>query len=194
VTDPSAGPLGDDTATVSCTRLYLDASWVLWSDGWYAATIAGDAASRDTLMTVSNHIFPPNGVVAHIKAWREALQAFDADPGSVESLVARAVSYTADPTFATTWKVHRVHAAVYPLLIPIVRGDADAFNATLAEVLQIHKKFWGSRAEAQNYRGWVALGPLALCCLAADRGIPVRVESEYLLPYLINSARSPARG
>jgi hypothetical protein len=73
--------------------------------------------------------------------------------------------------------------------VPIVHGDADGFNAILAEVLQTHKRYWGSRTEAQNYRGWVALGAIAMCCLAADRGIAVRVRSDYLLPYLIRSGR-----
>jgi Immunity protein 49 len=41
------------------------------------------------------------------------------------------------------------------------------------------------KSESRNSHGWVALGPLALGCLAYDRGITVDVRSDYLLPYLI---------
>jgi hypothetical protein len=55
----------------------------------------------------------------------------------------------------------------------------------LVAALQAHKKFWGTKAKSQHPNGWLARGPLALCCLARDQGVPVNVESDYLLPYLI---------
>jgi hypothetical protein len=58
-------------------------------------------------------------------------------------------------------------------------------KAVIREALKVHRKFFGSKSESRNSHGWVALGPLALGCLAYDRGITVDVRSDYLLPYLI---------
>ena len=55
----------------------------------------------------------------------------------------------------------------------------------LVEALTLHKCFWSASELANDYEGWVALGPLALCCLARDAGLPVNVESGYLVPFLI---------
>jgi hypothetical protein len=190
VRDEVQVPLGDRSISVPTSFPIASVSLVTWVTGWYAALIARDDACRTLLATVPNRILEVNGVTAHIEVWREALQGFDANPGSVEPLVAKATSLTAAPSFATTWAVHRAHSAVYPMLVPIVRGDPDGLHAAMSDALLAHRRYWGKR-EPGSYRGWVALGPLAMCCLAADRGIPVRVDSEYLVPYLIGPP--PAR-
>ena len=38
--------------------------------------------------------------------------------------------------------------------------------------------------------GYLALGPMALCALAHDAGIPIEVDSEYLVPTLIQGKRA----
>jgi hypothetical protein len=48
-----------------------------------------------------------------------------------------------------------------------------------------HKKYWGTPKQRLLIIGMVARAPLALACVAHDLGIPVRAETEYLLPALI---------
>jgi hypothetical protein len=71
------------------------------------------------------------------------------------------------------------------MLAPLAAGDTAEFQTALVAALEAHKKFWGTKAKSQYLEGWLAWGPLALCCLARDRGMRVNVESDYLLPYLI---------
>jgi hypothetical protein len=68
---------------------------------------------------------------------------------------------------------------------PLATGDTAEFQPALVAALEARKRFWGTKAKGQSLEGWLALVPLALCCVARDQGVPVNVESDYLLPYLI---------
>lgn len=82
-------------------------------------------------------------------------------------------------------RMHVAHTAIYPALARLAEDDAAGFNNALVDALKVHRRFFGSKTESRNSHGWVALGPLALCCLAHDRGITLNARSDYLLPYLI---------
>ncbi|MFI6978538.1 immunity 49 family protein [Embleya sp. NPDC050154] len=67
----------------------------------------------------------------------------------------------------------------------LVTKDHAAFAEALTEALAHHDTYWnGSRAP----RGRVALGPLAMACLAYEMGFPVDVDKTlpYLPKYLLN--------
>ncbi|MEV6322958.1 immunity 49 family protein [Nocardia sp. NPDC051787] len=62
-----------------------------------------------------------------------------------------------------------------------LRQDHDEFNKALAEALQWHKEYWTATEDRTwSSEGLVALGPLAIACLAHDAGFPIDIESEYL--------------
>lgn len=64
---------------------------------------------------------------------------------------------------------------------------ADGFNEALVTALEYHKEYWTDGEERRNdINGNLALGPLAMTCLAYDSGIELHVESDYLPKYLIN--------
>lgn len=70
-----------------------------------------------------------------------------------------------------------------PILMfgPFVRGDHDGFNQALAEALRAHRAYWTAGEDrAASLGGLLALGPLAVACLAYDAGFPIEVESGYL--------------
>ncbi|WP_331727727.1 immunity 49 family protein [Streptomyces sp. NBC_00158] len=59
--------------------------------------------------------------------------------------------------------------------------NEEQFNEALAGALTWHKEYWtATEARSRSGEGLVALGPLALACLARDAGMEIRVESEYL--------------
>lgn len=70
-----------------------------------------------------------------------------------------------------------------------VRKDREGFNQALVEALELHKSYWTATPEREaSVEGCLALGPLAMTCLALDAGFPIEVESDYLPTYLLNRA------
>ncbi|MFY4723437.1 immunity 49 family protein [Streptomyces sp. LaBMicrA B280] len=60
----------------------------------------------------------------------------------------------------------------------------------LVEALELHQQHWTADEErAEDPEGRLALGPLAIACLAYDGGIPIEVESDYLPQHLLQRGR-----
>ncbi|MFG2568711.1 immunity 49 family protein, partial [Streptomyces sp. NPDC048567] len=56
----------------------------------------------------------------------------------------------------------------------------------LAEALQLHKAYWTLNEDrATDVDGSIALGPLAIACLAHDADFPLDIESDYLPKHLL---------
>ncbi|MER5442109.1 immunity 49 family protein [Streptomyces sp. NPDC002790] len=68
----------------------------------------------------------------------------------------------------------------------LLTHDHEAFGEALAESLVQHAGYWGGSGAP---RARVALGPLALACLAYDMDFPVRTDLPYLPRYLLNRQR-----
>jgi len=62
----------------------------------------------------------------------------------------------------------------------IAENDADGFNTALAEMLGLHRDYYTSGDRIGDRDGELSFDALGLACLAHDRGLPVRVESDYL--------------
>ncbi|MFI2430729.1 immunity 49 family protein [Streptomyces sp. NPDC018693] len=59
-----------------------------------------------------------------------------------------------------------------------------AVDGTAPDALRAHKAYWTTDEDrATRADGLIALGPLAMACLARDQGITVDVESEYTMPH-----------
>jgi hypothetical protein len=69
-------------------------------------------------------------------------------------------------------------------LARVVEGDDARFN----EALELHRDYWIERTtvqpDIQDAVSFLPLGPAAMTTLAQDRGIPVRVLSDYLAPWV----------
>jgi hypothetical protein len=62
-----------------------------------------------------------------------------------------------------------------------LRREPERFNASLVDALTWHKEYWtANEARSRSAEGLVALGPLAIACMAYDVDMPIDVESEYL--------------
>ena len=159
-----------------------------WIDGWYGALMSRDQRSLDLLSGTADDVLRASPSMGEecAYAWKGALVAFHSAPDAALPHIERAIELTAEDKMTMTRKGGgTLFATVFAQLAAIVRRDAEGFETTLVGALEAHKRFWKTPSRARNPLGWVAWGPLALACLAHDRGISVRVESEYLLPILI---------
>jgi len=159
-----------------------------WLDAYAAALMARDERSLELLAGIDDAVLRQSSTLSDdcMYSWKAALVTCRTDPEAslrhLESAVRQNQS-SWGPLIAHPGAI-LARAACYPLLGYLLRGDEGAFNAGLAAALEAHKAFWGNERSQQS-TGWVAREPLALACLARDRGMAIRVESEYLITPLI---------
>ncbi|MCX5187713.1 immunity 49 family protein [Streptomyces sp. NBC_00268] len=129
------------------------------------------------------------GFDEYIYSWVEALQAYWLKRPELGDKLLAAVDGT-DPEVVRPASRSAVLNLMYPpmnLLTQVVRGDRDRFTTELAKTIEWHKDYWTRDEKLEcDSDGLVALGPLAISCLALDSGFTVEVESEYLPKYLLD--------
>ncbi|POX50976.1 hypothetical protein C3489_21040 [Streptomyces sp. Ru71] len=92
---------------------------------------------------------------------------------------------TSDPQVATGTPRDLLNLVDYQpiaLFHRFIARDQEKFAAVLAEALEHHARYWQGSADP---RALVALGPLALACLAYDAGFPVDTSSPWLPRHLV---------
>ncbi|MGW4351634.1 immunity 49 family protein [Nocardia sp. NPDC004582] len=74
-----------------------------------------------------------------------------------------------------------------PLFYRFVEEQRDEFNIALAQTFRLHSMFWASdEDDRRNQRaGMIAVGPLAMACLAFDADFELDVESDYLPRHIV---------
>jgi hypothetical protein len=156
-----------------------------WLTSFYLAAICRENDRANQLAQVPISFLRESGAEfdEYIYAWVETLQnAWFGRRETWDTLVT-AVNGT-DPTSAQIADEELILKILYPpleLFHRYQRQEADQFNAVLADTLTWHKEYWtGDEARSMSSEGLVALGPLAIACMAYDAGIPIEVESEYL--------------
>ncbi|MFD7708913.1 immunity 49 family protein [Streptomyces sp. NPDC059786] len=124
----------------------------------------------------------------YVYHWVDTLQTYWLRrPGLVEKLTA--TFEASDPSVARIAPRDLLQGLLYPpinLFYHFVRKDEEGFSPALEEALKLHKTYWTLNEDrATDIDGAIALGPLAIACLARDGGIPVDVESDYLPKHLL---------
>jgi hypothetical protein len=70
------------------------------------------------------------------------------------------------------------------LFTRLLSRDEARFNKALAKALELHREYWSIDQEGENRssdpKGFIALGPLAISCLAIMSGMTITVQSNYL--------------
>ncbi|WP_460069093.1 immunity 49 family protein [Streptomyces sp. YKOK-I1] len=125
---------------------------------------------------------------AYVYHWVAALQAYWLQrPDLVDELTAALEN--SQPDIAALAPRDLLQHILYPplnLFYRFLRQDAPGFNQALAEAVELHKAYWTADEDRTNSpSGMVALGPLAMACLAHDGGLPLDVESDYLPKHLL---------
>nr|WP_203645220.1 immunity 49 family protein [Streptomyces sp. SID14478] len=98
------------------------------------------------------------------------------------------------PTLAPKELVNRVEYQPVALFHRMLTQDHDAFGEALTTALAQHGSYWGA---ATAPRARVALGPLALACLAYDMEFPVATDAPHLPKHLLDRQwleKVPAQG
>ncbi|MGW1538966.1 immunity 49 family protein [Streptomyces sp. NPDC002309] len=131
-----------------------------------------------SLLRDSNAVFDE-----YIYSWVETLQSFWLGRQDVGEKLVAAVDGTG-PEARRYVDADLMAQILYPpliLLYRVIRRDSAEFNKALTDALRWHKEYWTATEDrALSSKGLVAVGPLAMACLARDQGLTVEVESEYL--------------
>jgi hypothetical protein len=162
-----------------------------WITSVYLAMICRENERLDRLMQVPVSFLRASGALfdEYTYDWVEALQSYwhGQAANTWDKLVA-AINGT-DPDVAQVADRDTMLMLLYPpleLFQLYNRQETDQFNRSLAQALTWHKQYWtGDEARSLTRDGLVALGPLALTCMAADAAFPIEVVSEYLPKHLV---------
>ncbi|MFD9968028.1 immunity 49 family protein [Streptomyces sp. NPDC059011] len=161
-----------------------------WLTAYYLAAICRENERLDQLARVPVPFLRASGVEfdEYIYAWVETLQnAWFGRRETWDTLVT-AINGT-DPAAPHIASAELMLKILYPPLEVFhryQRQEPAPFNTALADALTWHREYWsGSEDRSKSGEGLVALGPLAIACMAFDADIPVEVESEYLPKHLL---------
>lgn len=161
-----------------------------WLNAFWLAVICREQQRMTELCEIPlERLRSPEGQYdEYIYLWVDTLQTYWLRrPGLVEKLTA--TFEASDPSVARIAPRDLLQGLLYPpinLFYRFVRRDEEGFSPALVEALELHRAYWTLNEErAADIDGSIALGPLAIACLAYDGGIPIEVESEYLPKHLL---------
>ncbi|MFF4359579.1 immunity 49 family protein [Streptomyces sp. NPDC001604] len=159
---------------------------------WLAAVCREKKRMTELCQFPSARMRQADGVFdEYIYDWVDALQAYWLGRPEFGDKLVAAVEGT-DPAELRNAPRDGVLQIICPpmnLLTQLARGDQDKINAELAKALERHKDYWTHDEDrALDTRGLIALGPLAVSCLAVQAGFTITVESEYLPKHLLEGA------
>ncbi|GGW82856.1 immunity 49 family protein [Streptomyces lomondensis] len=161
-----------------------------WLTTYYLAAICRENDRLNRLAQVPVSFLRASGVEfdEYIYAWVETLQHAWFRRREMWDTLVTAVNGTA-PDAVRIADQELMLKILYPpleLFHRYQRQDAAQFNVALVDALTWHKEYWtADKTRSLNGDGLVALGPLAIACMAHDAGIPIEVESEYLPKELV---------
>ncbi|MFI7387975.1 immunity 49 family protein [Streptomyces sp. NPDC049813] len=183
-------PLGGREVTVPATGPQVCGDARAWLDVFYLTLVTRDRDRTTRLCEVPlDDLRGTDPVDDYVLHWIDVLQSHwlgrpVADV--VEKLVTTLESV--HPEAATLAPKPFLNGVDYPpvaLFHRLLTEDEDAFAAALTEALAQHGRYWGDTAAP---RARVALGPLALACLAHDMRFPVDADAPYLPAALLRRA------
>lgn len=164
-----------------------------WIKAFWLAIICREQGRMTQLCNVPIETLRESGAEydEYIYAWIDTLQSYWLKRGNVGDKLVAAVDGT-DPDNVEIASRELMLKILYPpldLFSWYLRQDHERFNIALIEAVQWHKEYWSEDEErAASCEGMVALGPLAMACLAFDAGFPIEIESDYLPKALLERA------
>jgi hypothetical protein len=156
-----------------------------WLTSFYLAVICRENARVNQLAQVPVSFLRASGAEfdEYIYSWVETLQHLWFGRQAVWDTLVTAVDGT-DPQRAPIAGPELMLKILSPpldLFQRYLRREPEQFNASLVDALTWHKEYWtANEARSRSAEGLVALGPLAIACMAYDADMPIDVESEYL--------------
>ncbi|UGQ14486.1 immunity 49 family protein [Yinghuangia sp. ASG 101] len=177
--------IAHETRTIPAAGPSHDADGGNWLKAFWLAIVCRDQERMTLLAEVPLDVVRGAEVQydEYVYHWIDTLQAYWLErPGLAEKLTATIeASY---PNVARNTDRELLEKILYQpinMFHKFVRRDHAGFNQALLEALRAHRQFWSADEElADTVAGMLALGPLAITCLAYDAGFPIDVESDYL--------------
>ncbi|MGW7088952.1 immunity 49 family protein [Streptomyces sp. NPDC054871] len=161
-----------------------------WLQAFWLAVICREQERMTQLCEIPlERLRAPDGKYdEYIYHWVDTLQTYWLRrPGLVEKLTA--TFEASDPSTARIAPRDLLDGILYPpihLFYRFVTKDDEGFGPALAEALKLHQVYWTLNEDrVSDIDGSIALGPLAIACLAYDGKIPIEVESPYLPHHLL---------
>ncbi|MEU5096324.1 immunity 49 family protein [Streptomyces sp. NPDC020996] len=164
-----------------------------WLTAFWLSVVCREQDRMTQLCDVSIDTLRASGTEydEYVYHWIDALQSYWLErPGLGEKLVtAIQASAPENARIADRDLLDKILYQPISLFHQFLRKDRAGFNQALVEALQLHKAFWTATQDRERtVEGYLALGPLAVACLAYDAGLPIEVESDYLPSELLNRA------
>ena len=186
--EPVEFRFGEDTIRRPATGPTRDSDGLAWLRAMYLAIAARDRARVDLLAGIPIELLQECGPqYDFLFPWIRALQVFvRGEAELVEAVLEAMRGLELAPAYATE-AVGRLYFPPIELFHHYTQRDQAKFTQSLAGALDLHKQHWA--AEPRDETGIVALGPLAMACLARDAGMPIDVESDYLPHHLLTGTR-----
>ncbi|NEC08525.1 immunity 49 family protein [Streptomyces sp. SID7909] len=161
-----------------------------WLSAFWLALICRDEARLTQLSEIPlERMRSPQGQYdEYIYHWVDTLQTWWLrGPGLADKLIATIEA--SDPPVAQIAPRDLMDGVLYPpinLFYHYVRRDKEGFAPALADALKLHRAYWTLNEDrATDVDGSIALGPLAIACLAHDADFPLDIESDYLPKHLL---------
>ncbi|MFJ2898925.1 immunity 49 family protein [Streptomyces sp. NPDC087218] len=161
-----------------------------WLSAFWLAVICREQQRMTQLCEIPlERLRSPEGAYdEYIYHWVDTLQTYWLRrPGLAEKLTT-AIEMT-DPAIARIAPLDLLQGQLYPpinLFYHFVTRDLEGFTPALVETLKLHQAYWTLTEErTTDINGSIALGPLAIACLAYDGKFPIGVESDYLPKHLL---------
>ncbi|GAB2976423.1 immunity 49 family protein [Saccharothrix stipae] len=172
------------------STLHLDP--LTWVEVHNLAVICRDRKLLDilTAVPVSRMRHPGPSSDEFTFLWVEALQAYWRREPDVLGKLNRALEATgAEKLVMPKAMALQYYFPTMKLFHYVATQEAEELNDALAEALELHKKYWGQKSRANDPDGFLALGPLAMACIAYDVEIELTVQSDYMPRALLEGVR-----
>lgn len=188
VGEPVEFRYGEDTIRRAATGPTSDSTPLNWLCTTYLAIVARDRARIDLLASVPVELLRERAPeYDFLTPWVRALQVFArAEPGLVDAVLEAMRGLERAPEYAQAG-VGRLYFPPIELFHHYVQREQAKFTESLRTALELHKRHWTE--DPRHEGGLVALGPLAMACLARDAGMAIEVESDYLPHHLLAGTR-----
>ncbi|MEU1517308.1 immunity 49 family protein [Streptomyces sp. NPDC005811] len=164
-----------------------------WLTAFWLAVVCREQTRMTQLCEIPVGFLRSSGVEYddYVYHWIDALQTYWSErPGLGEKLIA--AIQASEPEVVRIADRELLDKILYQpinLFQYFLRKDHEGFRQALFEALELHKSFWtASEEREETVDGYLALGPLAVACLAYDAGFPIEVESEYIPGELLKRA------
>lgn len=156
-----------------------------WEDSFYIAIACRAFDLVDQLASIPQQVSSPGSDQCFYR-WVQTLQAFWRNDPNLPAYFDATHDDIANREFSPKRTIdHLLRPQVY-LCQALLSGDPDVFNRELENTLQHHRKYWGTPANKHQPEGFLCLPAIAFAALAHGIGIPIAVQSGYLLQHQIN--------